>query len=81
MKAFSRSTGSTHLTSEVDGGEWLFSDPSRFTPGEGTPVPTEKEAAWASEPVWTFWGKSNFLSVPEFSGQKMNTYDLDLLPE
>jgi hypothetical protein len=64
----------------MDAGEWLYSDSSRFTLGEGTPVPTEYEAGLASEPVWTFWRKSNFFSVPEFSGQKMNTYILDLLP-
>jgi len=34
IKAYSRSTGSTHLTPEVDGGEWLISDPSRFAPGK-----------------------------------------------
>jgi hypothetical protein len=25
-------------------------------PPESTPVAIEKEAWWASEPVWTFWG-------------------------
>jgi hypothetical protein len=26
---------------------------SRFTPGEGPPVPIVHEAGWAPEPVWT----------------------------
>jgi hypothetical protein len=33
----------------LDGGEWLASRPGRALP----PVPTEEEAGWALEPVWT----------------------------
>jgi len=32
---------------------------------EGTPVPTEYEAVWASEPVWMF-GKKSFTLLPGF---------------
>jgi len=34
------------LTSVLDGGEWSASRPGRFSPGEGTPVPTQYEARW-----------------------------------
>ena len=42
------------LTLVLDGGEWLPC-PSRFTPGERTLVPTEQEAGWTPELVWSFW--------------------------
>jgi hypothetical protein len=41
-------------TSAQDGGEWSASRPGRALPlGKGPPLPTEQEAGWAPEPVWT----------------------------
>jgi hypothetical protein len=45
----------TFLTSELDGGEWLASRPSRFTPEYRTPVSIAYEDWRASEPVWALW--------------------------
>jgi hypothetical protein len=44
----------THSTSTLDGGEWSASRPGRaLAPGKGPLVPTEQEAGWTPEPVWT----------------------------
>jgi hypothetical protein len=29
---------------------------------EGTPVPIEQEAVWATQPVWTFWPRGKVLA-------------------
>jgi hypothetical protein len=40
--------------SALDRGEWWASHPGRaLPPGRGPLVPTEQEAGWAPEPVWT----------------------------
>jgi hypothetical protein len=44
----------SYLTSELDGGKWSASRPSRaLPPGKEPPVPIVQEAGWAPEPVWT----------------------------
>jgi len=40
------------LTPALDWGGWTTPQPCRFIPGKD-PVPTVREAGWASEPVWT----------------------------
>jgi hypothetical protein len=44
------------LTSALDGGEWSDSLPRGRSPQY--PV----ETGWASEPVWTLWGRKKFLA-------------------
>ena len=34
------------LTSALDGGDCSAARPGRFSPGDGVPVPVEKEAEW-----------------------------------
>jgi hypothetical protein len=41
-KEYSRSTGSAHLASEMDGGEWLFAATSRFNPGKEPRYPLNR---------------------------------------
>jgi len=36
---------------------------------EITPVPSEHEAAWAPEPVWTIWIREKHLTPPGFEPQ------------
>ena len=55
------------LTLALDGSEWLTSSSSCFTPGERTPVPTEQEAGWTPELVWSFCEKRKIpLTLPRF---------------
>jgi hypothetical protein len=49
MKAYRGTRGVDPLTLALDGGEWLTSRPSRFTPKEVVPVPTEQETGWGPE--------------------------------
>jgi hypothetical protein len=40
--------------SALDGDEWSETCPGRALPlGKELPIPTEQEAEWAPEPVWT----------------------------
>jgi hypothetical protein len=55
-------SGGTALLS-LDGGEWSYSRPGRFTPGNEPPVPTGWEAGWATEPVWTLWRREKFYTA------------------
>jgi hypothetical protein len=49
-----RCSSYSFLTSALEGGEWSASRPGRaLPPGKGPPVPTEQEAGWAPETVWT----------------------------
>jgi hypothetical protein len=44
------------LKLEIDGGGLSDSLPGRFVPrGKSPPVPTEYEARWTPESVWTRW--------------------------
>jgi hypothetical protein len=39
--------------------------PAVLSPGKEPPVPTEQEAAWAPEPVWTrWWREKNPITDP-----------------
>jgi len=53
----------TFLTKALDGGEQLASHPSCSTPGRRALGPTEQEAGWGPEPVWTRWWREK-ISVP-----------------
>jgi hypothetical protein len=46
------------LTSALFGGEWSFSHPDRFTPGQRAPS-THWIGWWTPEPVWTTLGTEN----------------------
>jgi hypothetical protein len=37
--------------------------PTALPPRKETTVPTEYEAGWASEPVWTLWRRENYLAL------------------
>jgi hypothetical protein len=43
------------FTSALDGGE--LHDPAALPPGKSPLVHIGYEVGWASEPVWTMWGK------------------------
>jgi hypothetical protein len=53
----------TFFTSALDSGQWLFSQPGRFSPGERTAGFTEQETRWAPEPFWASCRTEN-TSVP-----------------
>ena len=40
--------------------------PAALPPGEEHPVPIEQEAAWALEPVWSFWKRKNLFPQPGY---------------
>jgi hypothetical protein len=48
---------SLFLTSALDEGEWSASCPGRFSPGKNAPCTHWIEAGWASESIWTLWGR------------------------
>jgi hypothetical protein len=52
------------LTTALDGGELSASRPGRFTPKKESSEPIEYGAVWSLVPVWTLWGRENFLSLP-----------------
>ena len=52
------------LTSPLDRDEWIPSRRCRFTARKGPPVPIECETGLAPQPIGTFWGKKNILSLP-----------------
>ena len=60
------------LTSAVVGGWWSTSRSGRSVPGDQKPAPTEKEAGWAPQTVWAFWGKKYFLALPGFVSRSSN---------
>jgi len=72
MKSYRWSRCLTPFTLNL-GSRWRcgvnFTTPPPFYPQERTPLPTEQEAVWATEPVWTFWIRKKYLTLPAFEPQ------------
>ena len=49
----------------LDMRKWLTALPGRFPPGKESPVFIERQAGWATEPLWTLW-----LDVNDKSGRQ-----------
>ena len=64
MNAYRRRQGVTPLILNLSARwRWVVNfTPWTFYPGKRTPVPTEKEAGWATVPVWTFGRKEKYLA-------------------
>jgi len=50
--------------STLEGDECSASRPSRFIPGEGSPVTTGKGAYWIPRSAWTQWRKKKIPFLP-----------------
>jgi hypothetical protein len=70
------------FTSLLDGGDWSASLPSRFSPGESSPISIGWEAGWVLESVWTLWRRGKILSCRESNpdGSARRYTDFYLLP-
>jgi hypothetical protein len=64
MKTYWGSIAPPFLTSTVDGGEWLASRPSRFTPGERSPAPILTRLGWPQRRFGHYEQEKRLLLLP-----------------